>query len=651
MLGLQRITRKLVLLCAVFVVAAAPLQVLAEESPGSPVNGITAPTGAAAGTYSYNQETGLWENAYYTWNPVTKETLPKFQQTYTYNPSTGQYDTTTYLYNAAAGQYEGLVLSVTIPPAGAMVIGGPPAAQETAAESPTAAAENSEAVPSSLGSFNTAGSVTVNNQLTAKANSGDALVLANTTAGSAASGNALSMATVLSILQSNTSLQGGNIATFTKDIGDWQGDLVIDPSALSNLTTINTNGSPSNLTINSRSTGRINNDIDLAAGSGNASVVYNTTAGDAATGNADTIANIVNVINSIISAGQSFIGTININGNLDGDILMPPDSLNSLLASNSTSLEPGGDNSLDINLSDSASITNNLELNAQTGTAMVSGNTTAGDAKSGSASTNITLLNLTGKQVVGSDALLVFVNVMGQWVGMIVNAPAGSSAAALGGGITANSSLTGDNNINSATESSINNNVRLNSTSGNALVSKNTTAGNAASGNASASINLLNISTSSLSLSNWLGILFINVFGSWNGSFGIDTAAGNRPAGGSGGNPAIAGAVNEVKVFSFVPAGGAANSFRATPVVAAASDGTISGNSTVQPTVLAAVGNNQNPTPKDSGGLSLAWTAGSSLFILAGLLSAEEAIAKRKAARAKFRQYLNAITVQPLKRY
>jgi len=48
----------------------------------------------------------------------------------------------------------------------------------------------------------------------------------------------------------------------------------------------------------------------------------NTTAGSATTGDAAAIANIVNVINSIIGAGQSFIGTININGNLDGEILL-----------------------------------------------------------------------------------------------------------------------------------------------------------------------------------------------------------------------------------------------------------------------------------------------------------------------------------------
>jgi hypothetical protein len=473
------------------------------------------------------------------------------------------------------------------------------------------------------------------------------------------------MATILNLLQSATSLQGGNITTFSQDVGDWQGDLVIDPSQLSNLGTLSPNISPNNLTINSQASGQINNDITLGATTGNASVTQNTTAGNATTGDAAAIADIVNVINSVIGAGQSFIGTININGNLDGDILLPPDALNTLLAAGATTSGPnsplssGANNNLTATLTDTSSINNTLNLNAQTGSAAVTNNTTAGNATTGDASTNLTVLNLTGKQVVGSDALLVFVNVMGKWVGMIVNAPAGSNAAALGGGIStngpnspANSSGDSNTNVNSTNNSSINNNVKLNSTSGNALVSDNTTAGNATSGKAMANLSLLNISTSSLSLSNWLGILFINVFGSWNGSFGIDTAAGNKPVANSssGSNTAIAEAVKSVKVFSFVPkvsSGSSSNSFNVVPV--ATVDNPTSANDNHHSTVLSATTSNP-PSAPTSHRSSLLWTAGS-LFFLGGILATEEAIASRKEARAKFRKYLHSITVEPLKRY
>src|SRR5439155_1693729 len=114
--------------------------------------------------------------------------------------------------------------------------------------------------------------------------------------------------------------------------GNVQGDLMLDPSQLAS---VNPTVSPaaSNLTVNSQATGQINNDVSLAAASGNATVSGNTSAGNATTGNAAAVADIVNVINSIISSGQSFMGTINIFGNLNGDILMPQDALSQLLAS------------------------------------------------------------------------------------------------------------------------------------------------------------------------------------------------------------------------------------------------------------------------------------------------------------------------------
>jgi hypothetical protein len=80
-----------------------------------------------------------------------------------------------------------------------------------------------------------------------------------------------------------------------------------------------------------------------------------------------------------------------------------------------------------------------------------------------------------------------------------------------------------ENNTNQA----ITNTVRVGAESGDALVAENTSAGNARSGDATASVNIMNMINNSISLDGWFGILFINVFGTWQGSFGIDTIAGN----------------------------------------------------------------------------------------------------------------------------
>jgi hypothetical protein len=371
----------------------------------------------------------------------------------------------------------------------------------------------------------------------------------------------------------------------------------------------------------------------------------------------------MNVINSVIGSGSAFMGTVNIYGNLDGDILMPPDTLSALLASGGTPtvttqgpnspINSDSSNKLDANLKQNSSIGNTVSLTATTGSADVTNNTTGGNATTGNAGTNLTVLNLTGQQVIGKDALLVFVNVLGKWVGMIVNAPSGSTSAALGGGVSTagpNSPVntSGDTNtsLNYDSTNSINNNVKANSKSGNALVSTNTTAGNATSGNATASVNLLNISSSSLNLSNWLGILFINVFGSWNGSFGIDTAAGNKPAANSGDiSKSVSGSVKAVKVFSFRPASGSNNSFKLDPLVSASSPAPANHS-----TVLSAIDTKpKSPLTSPTNSGNLLWTAGS-LFLLAGILTTEEAYARRKEARARFRRYVHSITVQPFKR-
>ncbi|HET9098325.1 MAG TPA: hypothetical protein VFN51_01790, partial [Candidatus Saccharimonadales bacterium] len=162
------------------------------------------------------------------------------------------------------------------------------------------------------------------------------------------------------------------------------------------------------------------------------------------------------------------------------------------------------------------------------------GNTTAGSATSGSAKTSVTAFNLTGSNIIGSNDILVFVNVTGTWVGLIMNAPPGTSAAEFGGGITttgpnstnaSNTTVNNNSTINNVNHDQINNSISTTARSGNATVSDNNNAGNALSGNADNAINLANIENSSINLTGWFGILFINVFGSWHGNFGISPAA------------------------------------------------------------------------------------------------------------------------------
>lgn len=521
----------------------------------SSIQGPQSPTGADNTTYVYNAETGKWENDYYVWDPVTKQTTPKYEQDYSYNPVTGMWDTTEWYYNPASGKYEPNTHSYSAVPTGdtALSTFTTPVLSSPSPES-TGTANNDA---SSQGFFDLFYNTRISNNITSYAGSGDASIMQNTTAGSALTGNALALVNLLNILQSSVNPLGGNINTFVQNIdGNVVGDLYINPSQeiSSNLAAQNATG---NFDITVRNDGRIDNTLRLDAVSGDATVEANTQAGSATTGSADAMANIINIINSSISAGESFLGVINIRGNLEGDILLPENVLDTLLASNApratidTAQIENGQVLADFN--NNTAINNNVTATATSGNALIDQNTiTTGQATSGNAATNITIFNLTGQEIIGSNALLVFVNVMGEWVGIITNAPEGATSAALGGGISQNN-FAANTTANISNDAQINNDVEVNAESGDATVRRNTKAGNATSGNAKAGVNILNIANSQLSFSDWFGVLFINVLGSWYGSFGIDTAFGNR-------RPAVPPSngqqVSDVRVFAFVPTEG-----------------------------------------------------------------------------------------------
>jgi hypothetical protein len=558
-----------------------------QTSASDASQGPQKPTGPAAKTYHYNETSRLWENDYYTWDPATNQTSPKTPKDYSYNPSTGMWDTTDWQYKPEAKAYVPSTASNPTNPnpspshtSQPVIESSKPGVTQTGSNDGVNADNNQVKKSENDATFNSFFNNKISNQVNSTANTGNAQVTQNTDAGNAISGNATDIATLLNMLQSSWNPTNGSApATFVSNInGNVVGDLNIDPSALSSQSVSGTSVSKTNnnLTVNAQDNGQINNKLNLDASSGNVLVDRNTSAGNAQSGSANAVANVVNVINSAIGSGKSFIGSININGNFNGDILLPTNVINQLLATNSA---PSSVNNLTsktttnagLNSSSDQTINNNVSTSAASGNATVDRNTTGGNATTGSAKTNVTMLNLTGRKVVGADSLLVFVNVLGKWVGMIMDAPSGTTAAAIGGGISSNTQTANNADINLGSNQRINNDINVKSKSGDTAVTSNTTAGNAVSGNASSSVNLANITGSQLSLSDWFGILFINVFGSWNGSFGVDTAAGNPPVQASDIATAATNPDN-IKVFKFTPtsitsaAGGGQATTKITPI-------------------------------------------------------------------------------------
>jgi hypothetical protein len=524
---------------------------------------VARPTGSSAHTYQWRCDTQRWENDYYTWNPTTKLATPKHQPEHRLNTTTNMWEVWEWQYVASSGNYEQrITASYAATPLNQIVepTGSVPAPHENphdaaTAQTPTVSTgdivddtsprplqtadgmttqqqERLLLTDSPQTSLQLKADARLNNTLASMAVSGDASVLQNTSGGNATSGNALAMANMLNMLQSAWGLDGALPELYVADIqGDYFGDILIDPGLLSG---VNTQGCDcGDLSVQSSNNATISNDIDLVAQSGDAAVANNTSAGNATSGDASALANIVNLIQSSIMSGSSFLGVLNIQGNLNGDVLVAQDVIDELLAANVPTTELScacGDMLVELN--DSQMVRSVVSTEAVSGNAAVANNTSAGGARSGEAQTNVTVFNVTGKNIVGQNALLVFVNVLGDWVGFLVDAPAGSTAAAYGGEVEEQATQIASGSqtqLNSDTKMSIDNDVSVSARTGDADVRNNTRAGDALSGDATAAVNIGNITNSTFNLAGWFGLLFINILGDWYGSFGTDTPYGDSP--------------------------------------------------------------------------------------------------------------------------
>lgn len=523
----------------------------------APVNGASSPTGVAANTFIFNEETCTWENAYYSWSPYTKAYTAKYDQTPVLNADGTAYEHPVWEYVTSEGTYKKRIVSTPVPqptsPAEGVTTTNTPAATSNGqAENAGAASQTTGGntiTGTGSGSSNTidnsnstdvdidiTNNTSVITTLDSEAASGNATVLQNTNGGSATTGDATAIANYLSLIQSGWNPTAGALSTFNADLyGTYTGDMLFNPDQIldtgANSTNNINNADDTNIHVTVSDNSNIENNINLDAQSGDATVSENTNAGDATTGDATAIANLINMINSSINSSKGFIGSINIHGDFIGDFLLPPALLAQLQntgANSNNTIDYSNTTNGDISQTNNRSITNNFDLSAQSGNANVTENTNAGGAYTGTASTNVAQQNYVGANANGQKGLLVFVNVLGKWVGFINPAFAtiGSTGANSNNAINSNNDTNVDMDVTQ--NYSITNNINASATTGDATVSRNTNAGSARSGNAYAGANVLNLIDSNMNFSDWFGVLFINVFGSWTGSFGSNTSAGGQ---------------------------------------------------------------------------------------------------------------------------
>lgn len=465
-------------------------------------------------------------------------------ETYYYDQSSGRWNSSKWTYDAATNTYLPVVPTPSPAPAQSTDnTSGSPTNNEpstdTSADSPavdstingTGPSSNNQIDQNTDTNSNTAinNGTKITNGVNSDATSGNAGVTQNTKGGNAQTGNASADATIVNSVHSTVG-NGANsgVANFTIDLyGDVHGDIVIGPDTMGTNTVSKNTNINSNTNVNNSDS--ITNNVALNATSGDATVKGNTVAGSAQSGDAKAVVNLLNLVNTVIAANQSFVGTINIHGNLNGDILMSPEFIPQLLGSNADSkVEQNYNMPLSTNINDDQTIVNNVDLNATSGTATVKDNTSAGTASTGDAQTSLQVLNLTGHEVVAENSVLVFVNVKGKWIGMILDAP-GATAAAFGSGVIANN-ITAASSTNVNNKAAITNNINVTAVSGDANVESNTSGGDAKTGNASASANIANISNSKFTLSGWFAVLYINIDGDWTGLALKNSDAGDEIA-------------------------------------------------------------------------------------------------------------------------
>ncbi len=313
--------------------------------------------------------------------------------------------------------------------------------------------------------------------------------------------------------------------------------------------------SNSSFTIDNNNNLVLNNDVTLYANTGDNTSNKNMGAGNITTGDANVASNIINFLNNnIVSGAKWLLSTVNIFGDMSGDIILPrladssgcgcPADLSAANIGNgadsTNSANNSASNSTLVNGVNNATVGNNLNLDANTG-----GNTAdknMGDSSISTGGTNVDskLVTVANTNAVGDGDTwwLVLVNNQGQWTGKIVGANDGDTIAGSGlefgvgpdGTIqalnsgngadstnTANNSTTNSTTINNTNNATINNNINIKANTGKNDASENMQGANIKTGDVNVASNIVNFINN-----NFVGkkfvITIVNIFGKFTGN-------------------------------------------------------------------------------------------------------------------------------------
>jgi hypothetical protein len=321
---------------------------------------------------------------------------------------------------------------------------------------------NTGADSNNQGSINNSATLDVNaknsgnivNNIDVNAQSGDATANKNSLVGDVASGEAMAQVNIINLI--NSFINSGNSFFGILNIfGTLNGDILFPEGFLNGAVTSDTNGAGATAglgttgpdstnqasvtnndqtNITNSSYNGVANNIATNAASGAAAANANSQAGNVSTGAASTTQSLFNLSNSSIFGDNAVLVIVNVLGHWVGKIMSVPGTggttQSALLTGNAqvgaNATGPDSNNqatvhntaTANINQESVGTITNNVNVNAQSGDATANKNTKVGDISTGDAQASSSVANIfnTILNVKHWFGVLV-INVFGDWVG------------------------------------------------------------------------------------------------------------------------------------------------------------------------------------------------------------------------------------------
>lgn len=357
---------------------------------------------------------------------------------------------------------------------------------------------------------------TIETSATQQTESGNIALTSNDTVGEAITGNTNSDVEILNQADNITSLGGSvTLITTTPAVGQ---DYLVNPQQ--NTTTIIPTVPTGDVTISNDVT--VSNIVVTDSTSGDAVATRNDNIGALGTGNALSSVEILNLANNIVATGDIFVGSITVDESFRNNIVLSDALLDHLIngTAKTTQIFTG-----DVTIDSLQVITNTVDASAKSGDVTATQNDNVGSVKTGSSTTNIDIENTLGNYLIYGNSLLVIVTTTGEWDGSLL----GNNGAYIAlitldanGNPILSSPVVGlaeqINNLSVSNKTTITNTVSATASSGAVRAEKNDDIGAITTGDATVNIAIRNVLTNIVSISDWFGIVFINIFGDWNGN-------------------------------------------------------------------------------------------------------------------------------------